>query len=387
MIGFRVVLLIALVNVTADAFSIPALTTSSKVVKPSFHTTSSALLATLTPVFDFSSADESTKQKSVSSFERIDDSIMGGISLSALKDVANECYASWSGTCRTDGGGFCGMRTLPFKDGALDATGQDGVYLDCRLASDDEADRRMWKMTVRTDSSRGEMVYQAQFDLAAAIDEAKSDGETWARVKVLFSDFQLVRGPRLIVDGPPLNVTGGIFQIGMTMSKFKIAVNTTELENFRAGYFDMHLKQIGFYKEEDNDTVVKAVEVESIPDTLTKKEAESKRPLPLKILLPIAKLLFSEKANRRRSAMNILREKRNMTRSQAILFGIKSRKKSLGLVQSIAKTLGIISVDASRTVFKTALKFIFVYPLRLIGGVIRTIKKMLGMKVKPSMKE
>ena len=85
--------------------------------------------------------------------------------------------------------------------------------------------------------------------------------------------------------------------------------------------------------------------------------------------------------------MNILREKRNMTRSQAILFGIKSRKKSIGLVPSITKTLSIIGVDTSRTVFKTALKVIFVYTLRLFGGVIRTIKKMLGMKVKPSMKE
>ncbi len=52
-------------------------------------------------VFDFS-GDESSK--SVESFERIDDAVMGGISLSALKNVDNEPYASWSGICRTDGG-------------------------------------------------------------------------------------------------------------------------------------------------------------------------------------------------------------------------------------------------------------------------------------------
>ena len=288
------------------------------------------------------------------------------------------------------------MRTLPFKSSPLNATGQDGVYIDCMLASDEEADRRMWKLTVRTDSSRGEMVYQAQFDLKKAMDEVKEndnadadDGDKWARVMVPFNDFQLVRGPRLVPDGPKLDVAGGIFQIGMTLSKFKIAVNTTQLDDFRAGFFDLHIQRIGFYNNEGNSLALDAsVEsTEDVPETLSKKEAEKKRPLPLKILLPVAKILFSEKANRRRSAMNILREKRGMNRSGAILFGIKSRKQNMGLIPSIAKTLGILTVDVLRTVLKTALKIVFLYPLRLIGGIFWTIKKMLGMKVKPSLKE
>ena len=56
-----------------------------------------------TPIFDFS-GKEADKLKSISSFERIDDAIMGGISLSALKNVEGQPYASWSGICRTDGG-------------------------------------------------------------------------------------------------------------------------------------------------------------------------------------------------------------------------------------------------------------------------------------------
>jgi hypothetical protein len=53
---------------------------------------------TYLPIFDF--ADETT----VNRFERIDDAIMGGISLSSLKQSPNESFARWSGICRLDGG-------------------------------------------------------------------------------------------------------------------------------------------------------------------------------------------------------------------------------------------------------------------------------------------
>merc|ERR1719253_286972 len=167
----------------------------------------------------------------------------------------------------------------------------------------------------------------------------------WARVTVPFDEFKLVRGPRLVPDGPPLDVLGGIYQIGMTLSKFQMAQNTTELEDFRPGFFDMHIRRIGFYgdDEEEDTSTGAAASVEKklasssnddvvvvVPDTLTKKEAEKKRPLVLKMILPIAKVFFSERANRRRSAMRILREERNMSRSRAIMFGFRSRKESMG---------------------------------------------------------
>lgn len=280
------------------------------------------------------------------------------------------------------------MRTLPFEV-PLNATNQDGVFLDCWLASDDEPQRRMWKMTVRTDGSRGEQVYQAQFDLKKAMDDSLdmgSDGEDkWARVFVPFDDFKLVRGPMLIPDGPKLDVTGGLFQIGMTMSKFKIAVNTTELEDFRPGYFDMHIQRMGFYTNDGNAAM--SVDESYVPDTLTKEEANRKRPLILKLLLPVAKIFFSEKANRRRSAMKILREKRNKSRAQAILFGIKVRKGSMGTIPSLVKTAGILGVDSFRSVVGTALRIVLVYPLRLLGTITRTVKKALGMKVKVPLRE
>lgn len=294
------------------------------------------------------------------------------------------------------------MRTLPFQV-PLNATDQDGIYIDCRLASDDEPERRMWKLTVRTDPSRGEMVFQSQFDLKEAMEEARERGEEWARVRVPWDEFQLVRGPRLVLDGPKLDVSRGIYQIGMTLSKFKIAVNTTELENFRPGFFDLHLQRIGFYQSRSQveqdlqqqqqrpvEEVTKSMETVlvdgvRVPDTLSKVEAERKRPLLLKMLVPVAKLLFSEKANRRRSAMNLLREKRNMTRIQAILFGIKSRRKSIGWIPSVLKTMGILGVDSARTILRGMLKVTLLYPLRLLGMMVFTIKKLLGIKVnKPS---
>lgn len=55
---------------------------------------------TYQPVFNFATAEDDA----VSKFERIDDAIMGGISLSSLKQLPGEDFARWSGICRLDGG-------------------------------------------------------------------------------------------------------------------------------------------------------------------------------------------------------------------------------------------------------------------------------------------
>ena len=52
------------------------------------------------PIFDFANRQE----QAVNKFERIDDAIMGGISLSSLKQLPDEDFARWSGICRLDGG-------------------------------------------------------------------------------------------------------------------------------------------------------------------------------------------------------------------------------------------------------------------------------------------
>merc|ERR1711971_70565 len=99
---------------------------------------------------------------------------------------------------------------------------------------------------------------------------------------------------------------------------------------------------MGFY----SDDVVPPVEhvAAQVPDTLSDREAAQQRPLLLKLLLPVAKLFFSEEARRRKSAMRILREERGLTRGQAILFGIRARQ-HMGRIRSAMKTLGILSAD------------------------------------------
>lgn len=280
------------------------------------------------------------------------------------------------------------MRTLPFAE-PLNATSYDGVYVKASLASDEDAKRRIWKMTLRTDGSRGEMVYQAPLDLGKAMDDViikkgEDDSEKWATILVPFDTFQLVRGPRLVPDGPKLDVSGGLYQVGLTMSKFMMASNTTELENFRPGFFEVHIQKVGFYTTNDA-SVGEGTNV--LPETLSKEEANKKRPLALKLLLPVAKIFFSEQANRRRSAMKILRQKRRLNRINAIILGIQLRRKNMGLISSIIKTCGILSVDSFRAVIGSVLRILLVYPLNFARVFIRNVKKALGMNVKVPLRE
>jgi hypothetical protein len=175
------------------------------------------------------------------------------------------------------------MRTRPLKE-PIAVGDADGLYLECRLVSDDEPERRIYKMTTRAASTRGEVLYSTMFSFNA------TKGDEWASVKIPFESFRLVRGPRLIPDSPPLNVTGGLFQIGMTLTKFVLGENTTELENFRPGFFELQLKEIGLYKEEAATTM----NTLASPQTLSEEEAKRQRALFLKILKPVSKLFFSE---------------------------------------------------------------------------------------------
>jgi len=78
-------------------------TTTTSPIEP--DTSSSFLLKSqFTTVFDFTQTESNGKNQSLASFERIDDAIMGGISLSKLADVQGQDYVRWNGVCRTDGG-------------------------------------------------------------------------------------------------------------------------------------------------------------------------------------------------------------------------------------------------------------------------------------------
>lgn len=327
-----------------------------------------------TPIFDF------TKSDTIDQIERLDDAVMGGISTSSVQPSLEGGFARWGGVCRTDGGGFCGFRTNQFAE-PLRTGDSDGIYVQCRLTSDDEPERRVWKLTTRTKPDRGELLYQAPFDFTS------KDKENWTTVKVPFDTFRYVRGPRMIPDGPPLDLSQGLYQIGMTMSKFAFGVKMTELENFRDGFFELQIKEFGLYKqktEEASQAATATSTTVAAPKVFTKVEAKKRRPLLLKVLLPLSKIFFSEQSQRRKSAMRILREERGLSRVAAIWWGFRSRAASFGIIPSLAKTVSIVLVDAFRTTISTALKISLLYPLRLL---FRGLRVLTGKKKLPSISE
>jgi hypothetical protein len=184
---------------------------------------------------------------------------------------------------------------MPFEEPLKINAKANGFYLLCRLTSDDEPERRVWKMTTRTENSRGEQLYQAMFEVPTILKNGNANSE-WTRIAIPFEDFAQVRGPRLVEGAPTLNVTGGLFQIGVSLSKFQMGTNITELPNFRAGYFELQIKEIGVYSKETSGKMSLPLLETSDVKTLTKDEAKKTRPVLLKILSPVTSILFSEKA-------------------------------------------------------------------------------------------
>jgi hypothetical protein len=183
-----------------------------------------------------------------------------------------------------------------------------------------------------------------------------------------------------------------------------MAINTTEIDNFRSGYFELQIQRIGFYttatysgNAEKNDVAVNDMSSNNsssmmvvVPDTLSKSESMKRRPIVLKLLLPMIRLILgTEQTSRRKSAMRILRTFRGMSRLRAIRFGFQYHRKSFGTLgsSSIGKTMRILIVDAFRTVIRNALMITLVYPLRLMGAIINRMKSCLGMKVEPTLRE
>ncbi|GKZ01160.1 hypothetical protein MPSEU_001067400 [Mayamaea pseudoterrestris] len=299
------------------------------------------------PIFDF------TTLSTIDKLERLDDAIMGGISTSSVRNGAG--CARWTGVCRTDGGGFCGFRTNPFTK-PLMAGSADGFYTMIRLASDNEAKRRVWKFSTRVKPDRGEQLYQAPviFDQATP--------EEWSLIKIPFDAFRLVRGPKFVSEGPALNTTGGLYQIGMTMSQFEFGGDLKAMDNFRDGFFELHIKEIGLYK--DDAQVASLFDVSS-PQVLAKEEAAKKRPLLLKVFKPVSKIFFSESSQRRKQAMKIL-TKRGLTRTGAMRFGLQSRAAGMGWPKSIAKLFYVLMADLFRTSLQLTLKVSLLYPFRIV---------------------
>ncbi|CAB9517915.1 expressed unknown protein [Seminavis robusta] len=285
------------------------------------------------PIFDFSDSSLNETDR----FERIDDAVMGGISSSFVRQVPGESFARWSGVCRVDGGG-------------------------------------VWKLTTRTDSARGEQLYQAQ----VKIPNTKRDNEFFT-LQVPFEDFRLVRGPRLVSDAAQFNKTLGIFQIGLIMSKFAIAEQMTAIPNFRPGFFELQIGEIGiFYKNGASLPPASNSTVKS----LSREEVIAARPVLMKALVPLSKVFFTEKSQRRKSAMRLLKDERGLSRLQAIAFGIKWRANQRGMMNSLLDTCKMLFVDACRVALGSMFRYGIFLPLRLITRSVKRIAGLISRKCK-----
>ena len=342
---------------------------------PLRSTTAAAYEKERTPVFNFDAAPEAT----AALWERIDDVVMGGVSSSKI--VVGDAGAEWRGIVRTDGGGFCGTRTTAL-DAPLDLSKADGVYVDAVLTSDADVSRRAWKLTLRTAASRSEIVYSAEW---APRGPDGVGGPTF----VPFSDFKLVRGPRVVEGAPPLNATqcANVYGFGLTLSRFGAAsVNMTEVSNFRDGPFAVKLNAVGVYGDQKVDVPMIGKNVqESKPNSAGSpmKSNGLVLGLALTVLRPIASLVFSEEGRRRRQARRMLIKRGCKSDWAARAYGQRVVKRMRGLGSGAARLEGL------REFAKDAAAYALSFPLRLafraIFGTVRLIRRLRGKKALPAL--
>jgi len=183
----------------------------------------------------------------------------------------------------------------------------------------------------------------------------------------------------MVPDASPLDISKGVSQIGMSLSKFVIGLNTTVLEDFRPGFFNLNIQRIGFYTDSTSDLP----QVLLSPPTLTKDEMNRKRSLLLRLLLPIIKNIFSEQTNRRKFAKKLLMQKRNYNQMQVIAYGIRVKTHRMGSAMAIWSTLCAGLADILRVLVKYFITICIFYPLFTIGRMKKFfLKRVLRMDVK-----
>lgn len=319
-------------------------------------------------------------------WERVDDVVMGGVSSSAIgPDLAGRTCLVWAGKCRTQGGGFTGCRSVALKT-PLDLTAFDGISIVCGLESDDEPARRTWKATVRTQNNRGEVVYQASFvPPVASKDPTSKDGFLPAEVRIPWESFRLVRGPVVVPNVPPLSADqcSAVYGLGLIMSRFG---PNGPMPDFRDGPFRLALHSYGVYVSngegvEPPTTLPRAA---MLGDRSSENSGRTKNsPLSL-VLGPLIKLVFSEKARRRRRCRELLKERYGIGEFGA-RFGKGRRMKAARLGGEL-----IAFKEGARELVRDAVAAALTLPLRglfvLISKVAALVRAVKGEKKLPPMR-
>jgi len=308
------------------------------------------------PLFEFRENPEALEW-----WERIDDVVMGGLSTSALRDKG-----VWSGIIRTAGGGFAGTRTKRLTE-PIDLSLWEGVYVDGRLKSDADVDRRAWKCTLRCTKDAGEVVYSCDWQ--------PSRGRPANRSFLPFKDFRLVRGPRFVAGAPPLSrdLLRQVYGLGFTISKFDR--NGTVMDNFRDGFFRVDLNEIGVYGEFwPRLTVPPPVLLPPPSDANpSRPNSANSNNVLLKALAPVSRFVFNEKARRRGRARQLLKDSKKVdSLFEARLYGQKVIKRGVkNMPPALARTQGFTELA------RDAIASILVFPLRLLFRLIFTTLRLI----------
>ena len=136
-------------------------------------------------------------------------------------------------------------------------------------------------MAIRTKQDRGEVVYQAAFD----VDTKRTV------VRLPYSRFRLVRGPRLVAGVPPLSAAqvNETYQMSIVVSKFEVSESGSALADFEEGLFALRLYAVGTYVE-----TLTAGPTPTLPRALTEEEQKAAAPAMIKLLRPLLGVFFSE---------------------------------------------------------------------------------------------
>lgn len=308
-------------------------------------------------------------------FERVDDVVMGGVSSSRVYASEGACDSLvWAGQVRVEGGGFAGCRTRKFTR-ALDLSSFDGLELRCALTSDDEPERRTWKATLRTLNDRGETVYQAPFSPPAA---PSPDAVEVEPIRIPWSEFRLVRGPRPVPDAPPLSADDAaeVFGLGLIVSRFGAA---GPMADFRSGVFRLEVGSYGVFARGATTLPVEPIEnvVEASADSTNRG---NRSPLGW-LLSPLLAIVFSESGRRRGRARSLLKDRYGMGELGARLFGQRLKSRRTSALNAFAEGLVELAADAVTTALSLPLRLLF----RAAFALSRAAKRLRGEKPLPPM--
>ena len=146
-----------------------------------------------TIIFDF------RDEQAIDGWQPVDDVVMGGVSSSRL-ERAGSGAAAFTGAVSLDrGGGFASVRSCPQK---RDLSRYTSLSLRIR------GDGRRYKVNLRTDLARRDILYASMFETRA--------GE-WQDVTVPFEELQPTFRGRLLEDCPPLDPSR-VTSVGLMIS-------------------------------------------------------------------------------------------------------------------------------------------------------------------------